>query len=706
MRFLSIAFALIAFIATVSCVVSDRTVKKETTAEETASLSSLDEMRSRRPSTFSGDAIDASHKGSELYKEHCASCHEGQVYKAPNAYWLGIMSAKNLYNTMASGIMQQQASALSEQERRQIVEHLVQQPFEEAFVEPKYSACRGDAAKFTAFNEGERTGWGVDTRRFVPKDVANLDKDDISRLKLKWSFGFPGAMRARSQPTVAMGAIFVGSQDGTVYALDLESGCVRWAYEASAEVRTGVVVANHSILGELAFFGDLIANVYAVKATTGELVWKVSADNHHSATLTGTPAFFNDRLYVPVSSLEVIPAADPKYECCTFRGHVRALNASDGATAWDSYSVDVESVIVGATSLGTRILAPSGAPVWTSPTIFASANMLIFGSGENYSSPADDNSDSIIAVRLDTGERIWQRQNVEGDAWNVACMMENNPNCPSDAWKHNLFISRYGDKFDLNDLGFMKRNGIKEVNGSSRYKRLNYSSDSILLSSSSKLDFGYFENTAGLRLESWLGIENEWDFRSTRSIELNFGVFSGGWDDRITRGNGDAAYSYGYWSYAEYRSPRGNEVNYFAAVEAEYNPEQEFSWKLSFGPEVYATDSLTFNGLFSVGRKEHWLIWDSEVKQLAGYDAAFFDMNLGLDWYPSDRHEVRIKFQWVGIDAEVVDGYELDDNGRLVVSDLPSSDFSLSDTALQVRYRFQIAPLSDIFLVYSRGGVL
>ena len=170
--------------------------------------------------------------------------------------------------------------------------------------------------------------------------------------------------------------------------------------------------------------------MYAVKATTGELVWKVSADNHHSATLTGTPAFYNDRLYVPVSSLEVIPAADPKYECCTFRGHVRALNASDGGTAWDSYSVDMESVAVGATSLGTRIMAPSGAPVWTSPTIFASANMLIFGSGENYSSPADDNSDSIIAVRLDTGERIWQRQNVEGDAWNVACMMNNNPNCP------------------------------------------------------------------------------------------------------------------------------------------------------------------------------------------------------------------------------------------------------------------------------------
>ena len=432
MRLMNLAFALTVYMAMVSCGISDRTAEKRLSAEQPASLSSLDEMRSRRPSTFSESDLAASHRGSELYSQHCANCHEGQVYKAPNAYWLGIMSAKNLYNTMASGIMQKQASGLSEQEKREIVEYLVQQPFEEAFVEPKYLVCEGESAKFNAFTENERTGWGADTSRFVPKEVANLSKEDISRLSLKWSFGFPGAMRARSQPTVAMGAIFVGSQDGTVYALDLQSGCVRWAYEASAEVRTGVVVAKHSVLGELAFFGDLIANVYAVKAKTGELVWKVSADNHHSATITGTPAFYNDRLYVPVSSLEVIPAADPKYECCTFRGHVLALDASDGRTAWDSYSVDSDSEPAGETSFGTRILAPSGAPVWTSPTIFPSANMLIFGSGENYSSPADDNSDSIIAVRLDTGERIWHRQNVEGDAWNVACMMEDNPNCPKE----------------------------------------------------------------------------------------------------------------------------------------------------------------------------------------------------------------------------------------------------------------------------------
>ena len=63
-----------------------------------------------------------------------------------------------------------------------------------------------------------------------------------------------------------------------------------------------------------------------------------------------------------------------------------------------------------------------------------------------------------------------------------------------------------------------------------------------------------------------------------------------------------------------------------------------------------------------------------------------------------------MKFQWVGIDAEQVDSYQLNGNGSLQLSSSAASDFSLSDTALQVRYRHQLAPLSDIFLVYSRGG--
>jgi polyvinyl alcohol dehydrogenase (cytochrome) len=78
------------------------------------------------------------------------------------------------------------------------------------------------------------------------------------------------------------------------------------------------------------------------------------------------------------------------------------------------------------------VFAPSGAPVWNSPTIEARRGVLYVGDGENYASPANDSSDAAVAFRLSDGKRLWVRQLTHGDAWNVACMMQNNPNCPAE----------------------------------------------------------------------------------------------------------------------------------------------------------------------------------------------------------------------------------------------------------------------------------
>ncbi len=64
--------------------------------------------------------------------------------------------------------------------------------------------------------------------------------EDVPRLSLKWAFGFPDATSAWSQPTVAGGRLFVGSQNGTVYALDARSGCIYWTFTAKSGVRTAV----------------------------------------------------------------------------------------------------------------------------------------------------------------------------------------------------------------------------------------------------------------------------------------------------------------------------------------------------------------------------------------------------------------------------------------------------------------------------------
>jgi len=365
--------------------------------------------------------------GATLYAAHCAQCHDGSVAKAPHFSWLEMMSPHTLLRSLRQGIMQPQAAHLSQQQQQQIVEY-VTRASATTLSDPKLPWCA--ESTFDITQAPAQVGWGHDTNRHTSLDQGGFSREQAAELKLKWSFAFPGALRARSQPAVGWGAVYTGSQDGTVYAFDLDSGCVQWTFQAAAEVRTGIVLTQQD--PPLALFGDILAKFYAVNALTGELVWQRRVDDHPSATLTGTAALHDGRVYIPVSSLEVIPAADPNYACCTFRGSVLALDAMTGAEVWRHYTIAQAPRKVGETSHSTARLAPSGAPVWSSPTIDVERNLLYVGTGENYSSPADGNSDAIIAISLSTGERVWQTQSTAGDAWNVACMMTDNPNCPAE----------------------------------------------------------------------------------------------------------------------------------------------------------------------------------------------------------------------------------------------------------------------------------
>ena len=275
---------------------------------------------------------------------------------------------------------------------------------------------------------------------------------------------------------------------------------------------------------------------------------------------------------------------------------------------------------------------------------------------------------------------------------------------PSDKWAQVLSLAHYGDQFNMNDMGFMKRNDLNQFYGSTRYDISTYEPEATTLSSYNKLDYGYSENTDGDRLWLWADFEHERLFKSSRKISLHIGLKSTGWDDRITRGNGQYAQPAQYWGSVFYSSPGGNDYSHKAKISFESDGTDKLSASLKFMPKIYLTETVTLGAGFSYKYYQEWLIWDFSAEQLAVYEADSYYAGFRFDWYPSNRQEVRLKFQWVGIDAKIIDGYQLDTAGRLLSSATPSSDFSVSDTAFQIRYRYQLAPLSDIFLVYSRGG--
>jgi len=376
--------------------------------------------------------------GTTLFKNTCAACHDSGAEHVPSRESLKAMTPERVLAAMESGPMTAMASRLSAAERRAVAEFVTGKSFGKALeTAPKSQAmCAnapgafGDPATWPMWN-----GWGASlgNTRFQEVSAAGLTAAEVPRLKVKWAFGFPGDSSASAQPTVAAGRVFVGSQGGRVYSLSADSGCVEWWFEAPASVRSAVVIGRvetESGPSFAAFFGDVSGVVYAVAAATGKLLWKTKVESHPAARITGSPVFYAGRLYIPVSSSEEASAMAPDYQCCRFRGSVVALDGATGQQVWKTYTIDEDARATKKNKNGIQLWGPSGAAIWSSPTIDAKKNALYVTTGDNYSHPSTETSDAFIAMDLDSGKIQWSRQMTSADVWNTACRMPDKTNCP------------------------------------------------------------------------------------------------------------------------------------------------------------------------------------------------------------------------------------------------------------------------------------
>jgi polyvinyl alcohol dehydrogenase (cytochrome) len=404
------------------------------TPSEEAVVDELDSSELRQQLQGSAGAGGA-HAGAALYDQHCGICHDKGLSKAPARNILQLLSPESMLAAIETGIMRDQAAVMNADQRLDVVEFLVGKPDGKPIL---LARCDATDDWFDFAQPPAATGWGqrLDNSRHIDAARAGLTGDGLDALEVKWVFDYPRATRARSHPALAGGGLFVGSQSGTVYALDRKTGCVRWTFDAGAEVRTGITVAPFAETGGRAvgFFGDILARTHAIDLTDGTALWKTKLDDHHNATATAQPVYFEGMVFQSVSSLEVVPAANPNYACCSFRGSVVTLDAATGAMLRKTYTISEPPAEVGRNNVGTPILAPSGAPVWNTPALDTTLRRLYFGTGENYSSPANDSSDAIIAMEIDTGQIAWITQTTARDAWNLACMpfIENQTNCPAE----------------------------------------------------------------------------------------------------------------------------------------------------------------------------------------------------------------------------------------------------------------------------------
>ena len=107
-----------------------------------------------------------------------------------------------------------------------------------------------------------------------------------------------------------------------------------------------------------------------------------------------------------------------------------ALDASTGKQIWKTYTIPDEPHKTKKNKIGTQLWGPSGAPIWSSPSIDVKRNALYATTGDNYSDPTSRMSDAFMAFDLDTGKILWSRQMTASDAYTAACRIPDKTNCP------------------------------------------------------------------------------------------------------------------------------------------------------------------------------------------------------------------------------------------------------------------------------------
>ncbi len=365
------------------------------------------------------------HPGKAVYDQWCASCHDnGGQSGAPSFEAIRTLPRATVKYALELGYMKIQAKDVPKPELAQLIEWL---PESEGSVDSWTSAARCPVkVREVKLTDQPRTSTtfgvtGEANRAQTAKDTG-LTRAQMKDLEVAWVAAFPQTPTMRSQPVIVGDTIFIAATDaGRLYALDTNSGCVKWHYVSDMTLRSSLTFAEATDTSPAAIImGDAAGFVHAVDARTGRKLWVSEARLNDLNRITGAPVVHDGKVFAPVSAIEVNYAGQDDYECCKGQGAIIAFDLATGKQLWTGTTMEPAAPVrLGRT--GTQQWGPSGAIIWSTPVIDAKRNVIYAGTGENTSWPATDTSDAIIAYDMDTGEKRWVFQATKADIWNYAC---------------------------------------------------------------------------------------------------------------------------------------------------------------------------------------------------------------------------------------------------------------------------------------------
>jgi hypothetical protein len=284
-------------------------------------------------------------------------------------------------------------------------------------------------------------------------------------------------------------------------------------------------------------------------------------------------------------------------------------------------------------------------------------------------------------------------------------------------WRQQGYALHLGDGLQLNDFGYLERNDFNYL----RYQVARRVTDLPKDSAYSAQDWRYAVsrrmNDHGVHIADAFSIDMFNDLRNGGSSWFGIAGFGPGHDDLVTRGNGVVEMpAKAYLNYEHFR-PRKGRWSFYGnaqyAAEGLAGP-RHGAISVDLNPTYFVNDNLSFYAELFARHNPDWLLWcpvgggpcaGQGGRDLLGtYRANLLQLNGGMQWNINARQELRIKMETIALDAHAVQGWQLAADGepQRVADGL--NDFSLRNLGFQIRYRYELAPLSNLYIAYVRGG--
>jgi hypothetical protein len=277
----------------------------------------------------------------------------------------------------------------------------------------------------------------------------------------------------------------------------------------------------------------------------------------------------------------------------------------------------------------------------------------------------------------------------------------------SDRYSQQIYALHMDDGLDLNDFGYLDRDDLDYLRYQFGNRRTEFEEGSRLTSVDNSFATSTRHTTDGMLLFNALAWYRYATFNDGGTEYSEITWLSDANDDLILRGNGVVRLPQKFIAYYErYRPRKGDWALGFSAGARNEGLEgmDRPSVDMTLFPTYFFSDTLSVSPTVSVRYAPDWLLWRGNSR-LASFEARQLNVNADFNWILSPKSELRIKLETIALRARARQSYVVGaDREPVPVADL-DRDFSLSNLGFQVRFRYELAPLSDLYIVYSRGGL-